>query len=165
MRKRSTLTRTMNKSIWTCRSASNKVRTCSTNSSSRRLLESNCCLLSFFVRIFKSHHLHIFRAVYYFHMRKYDEAFKEFQTAKTQKELHITEKRLARAKNEDLSDYFSQRVDTECNGEITEEEEDADLLEVLEIRFNELACLVMLKQYKKAKEKCKTLMDNINEAK
>ena len=31
------------------------------------------------------------------------------------------------------------------DGELTEEEEDADLLEVLEIRFNELACLVMLK--------------------
>lgn len=39
--------------------------------------------------------------------------------------------------------------------EVSEEEEDADLLEILEIKFNELASLLMIRQFKKAKERCR----------
>lgn len=56
-------------------------------------------------------------------------------------------------------------ADQEYLGESTEEEEDADLLEILEIKFNELACLVQLRMFRKAKEKCIQLMESINEAK
>lgn len=60
-----------------------------------------------------------------------------------------------------MSDIFIE----EEAPELTEDEEDADLLEILEIKFNELICLVILKQYKKAKERCKQLIENINESK
>ena len=66
--------------------------------------------------------------------------------SRSQKELYITEKRLSRQKYEhekSLTDLFQQNQWT--LGEISEEEEDADLLELLEIRFNELVCLAILK--------------------
>lgn len=82
--------------------------------------------------------------------------------AKSQKELVMTEKRLkSRGHSRSLTELFQD----EDLIEITEDEEDADLLEILEIKFNELICLVLLKQYKKAKERCKQLIENINEAK
>lgn len=95
-------------------------------------------------RLFKKHHLYIFRGVCQFHMHKYEDSLKDFKLAKGLKELQVTEKRLSRAGLENkhsLSDLFSG----EHVVEISEEEEDADLLELLEIQFNELACLVILK--------------------
>lgn len=39
------------------------------------------------------------------------------------------------------------------------------MLEILEIRFNELACMVQLRMFRKGRDKCIQLMENINEAK
>lgn len=97
-------------------------------------------------QMFKAYHLLIFKGVYLFHQQRFEEAFQSFAVAQSQKEVEITEKS---AKGREMS----------------EEEEDADLLEVLEIKFNELACLVMLRQFKKAKERCRQLIENINEGK
>ncbi|CAK58296.1 unnamed protein product (macronuclear) [Paramecium tetraurelia] len=110
-------------------------------------------------RLFQQFHAFIFRGVFLFHLEKYEEALKDFQMAKSQKELSITEKRLRQRGSQ--TDLFSD----EEFFELTEDEEDADLLEILEIKFNELICLIILKQFKKAKEKCKQLIENINEAK
>ncbi|CAD8059821.1 unnamed protein product [Paramecium sonneborni] len=110
-------------------------------------------------RLFQQFHVYIFRGVFLFHLEKYEEALKDFQMAKSQKELSITEKRLKQKGSQ--TDLFND----EEFFELTEDEEDADLLEILEIKFNELICLVILKQFKKAKEKCKQLIENINEAK
>ncbi|CAD8142066.1 unnamed protein product [Paramecium pentaurelia] len=110
-------------------------------------------------RLFQQFHVYIFRGVFLFHQEKYEEALKDFQMAKSQKELSITEKRLRQRGSQ--TDLFND----DEQFELTEDEEDADLLEILEIKFNELICLVILKQFKKAKEKCKQLIENINEAK
>ncbi|CAD8053664.1 unnamed protein product [Paramecium sonneborni] len=110
-------------------------------------------------KLFQQFHVYIFRGVFLFHLEKYEDALRDFQMAKTQKELSITEKRLKQRGSQ--SEIFNE----DEFHELTEDEEDADLLEILEIKFNELICLVILKQFKKAKEKCKQLIENINEAK
>ncbi|CAK74957.1 unnamed protein product (macronuclear) [Paramecium tetraurelia] len=110
-------------------------------------------------KLFQQFHVYIFRGVFLFHQEKYEAALRDFQMAKSQKELSITEKKLKQRGSQ--TDIFQE----EEFHELTVDEEDADLLEILEIKFNELICLVILKQYKKAKEKCKQLIENINEAK
>ena len=45
------------------------------------------------------------------------------------------------------------------------EDDDTDLLELLEISFNEMLALLMLKRFDEVIEKCQFLVDNINQSK